>query len=81
MDALPIGGEIVAPLSLVGEFLFVDFIKFDSLPMLFLPLQIILHYGRRYQPLLPDLKTVVSVICILSYLVRLYVSFPTATFK
>ena len=40
MNAVPIGGKVVAPESPVGLFNFVDLIKFDTFPLLVLSLQI-----------------------------------------
>ena len=77
----PIGGRLVAPESPVGLFVLVDRKKFCILPLLFLSLHFIFHRCNRYPPLLGALIIVVTVICILSYLVKLYVSFPTVTFR
>ena len=77
----PIGGRLVAPILLDGLFVFVDRIKFCVLPALFLSLHFILHCCNRYLPLLGVFIIVVSVKCILLYLVRLYVSFPTETLR
>ena len=43
MNALPIGGSEVAPESLVGEHVFVVFIKFAVFQLLFLSLQLTLQ--------------------------------------
>ena len=67
----PIGGNEVAPLSPVGEFVFVERIKVCILPELFLSLQKIRQLGSKYPPWLGYFIIVVSVICILSYLVKL----------
>ena len=66
MNGSPMGCKDVAPDWDVGLVVFVDFIKFVIFPILFLSLQIIFQYGRRYSPVLPALLIVVSVICILS---------------
>ena len=81
IKALPIGGKLVAPESDVGEFVFVDFMKFDNLPLLFLLLQVIIQFGKTPKSLLPYLIKVLSVNCILLYLVRLFVSFSTETLR
>ena len=65
-------GKVVAPEKPVGEFVVVARIKFVVTPLLFLSF----HRGKRYWPS-PCLIIVVSLICLLSYSVRLYVSFPT----
>ena len=61
MKALPIGGSCVAPDCPVGEFVFVDLIKLDILPLLFLSLQIIFQYGNTAFPVFPFFITVVSL--------------------
>ena len=81
MNAFPIGGGLVAPDSPVGLFEFVDLKKFVVFPLLFLSLQIIFQWGRRYPPVVPAFVVVISVNCILSYLVRLNVSIPTDTLR
>ena len=78
---MPIGGRLVAPESPVGELVFVNFINFDNFPLPFLSLHFIFHCCNRYPPVFPAFIIVVSVNCILSYLVKLYVLFPTETFK
>ena len=77
----PIGGNDFAPVSPVGLDVFVDFTKFDILPLLFLSLHFVIHCCRRYPQLLGDLLIVISVHCILLYLVRLYVSIPAETLR
>ena len=79
MNAVPIGGNPSAPEFGAELFVFVDRIKFCILPLLFLSLQKIRQPGNRYPPLFGYLKFVVSVNCILSYLVRLYILLPTLT--
>ena len=44
MNESPVAGKLVAPLSHVGEFDFVDFIKFDILQLFFLSLQFIIQF-------------------------------------
>ena len=41
MRLSPMGGKPVAPLSTVGEFVFVDLMKFDILPFPFLSLHFV----------------------------------------
>ena len=67
----PIGGKSVAPELPVGEFVFVDRTKFCIVPELFLSFQKIRQLGKRYPPWFGYFNIVVSVICILSYLVKL----------
>ena len=78
---LPTGGKDVAPHSDLGEFVFVDLKKFCILPLLFMSLHLINQFCNKLPPTFGNCVTVVSVICILSCLVRLYVSFPTETFR
>ena len=80
-NALPIGGMLVDPLLPVGLFVCVNLRKFCILPVLFLSLHLITQFCRRYPPVFGYLIFVVSVFCILSYLVRLYISFPTETLR
>ena len=47
MNALPMGGRLVAPELPVGELDFVDFIKLYILPLPFLSLHIFFQYGKR----------------------------------
>ena len=61
MKALPRGGRVVAPLYPVGEFVFVDSLKFDIFPLLFLSLQIIFQYGSTEFHVFVFFITVVSV--------------------
>ena len=81
MNGLPVGGKVVAPVFPVGDFVLVVPINFVILPLLFLLLHIHFQKGNTTDPILPTLITVVSVICILLYLVRLYVSLPTDTLR
>ena len=81
MKALPIGGREVAPVRGVGGLVTVDFRKLPALVPLFLCKILILHFGRRSYPINEDLIAVTSINCILSYLVRLYISFPTETLR
>ena len=71
MKAVPIGGKPVALDLPFGELVFVVLIKLDILPFLFLSLQTIFQYGKTLDPVFLDLIIVVSVLCILSYLLRL----------
>ena len=81
MNAVPISGTLVTSEPPIGLFVFVDLIKFVILPLLFLSIQLIFQYSRTYQPVFPASIVVVSVNCILSNLVRLYISFPTETLR
>ena len=81
MKIISEGGQSIAPDSLVGEFVFVERIKFVDLPLLFLSLQIKFQYGKRHPPLIPVLGKVVSLVSVLPFLVRLFVSFATDTYK
>ena len=47
MKAEPKGGRVVAPESPVGLFLFVDRIKFDILPLIFLSLHFITQFCNK----------------------------------
>ena len=47
MKAEPIGGRAVAPESSVGLFVFVEPMKFDILPFLFLSLQFITPFCNK----------------------------------
>ena len=71
----PTGGTLVAPGSPVGLFVFVDFIKFYNLPLLFLSLHFIRQFCNRYLAVFGALIIVVSLNCILSYLVRIWYHF------
>ena len=81
MNELPIGGMLVAPDSLVGEDVIVDFKKLSTFAPLFFCKFLILHLGIKSEPIFGDLISVRSINCILSFLVRLYVSFPTDTLR
>ena len=81
MNECPTGGKLVAPLSPVGEFVFVDLIKFDNLPFPFLSLQCITQFCIKQPPLLGAFIIVVSVISILLYFVRQYISSPNDTLR
>ena len=47
IKALPTVGKVSAPELDVGDFVFVDRIKFVTYPLLFLSLQTILHPGNK----------------------------------
>ena len=81
MKALPIGVKDVAPLFDDGELIFVDLINFCILALLFLLLHFTTQFCSNNPPVFGETIFVVSVICILFYLVRLYVSFPTNTLR
>ena len=81
IKAFPKSGRLSAPLFDEGLFVFVDLIIFCNSSLLFISVQRICHPGNKYLPLFGYLMIVVSVICILLYLVRLYVSFPTKTLR
>ena len=70
INAERIGGCEVAPESPVGLFVMVDFTEFPAFESLFLSLHLILHFCNKSLPIFGNLVSVVSVICILSYLVR-----------
>ena len=72
-----IRGKDIAPESRVGEFVLVDLKNFPVLVSFFFLLFIIFHFCNRSNAVFGDLISVTSVIFILSYLVRMYVSFPT----
>ena len=71
------GGKFVAPEKPVGEFFIVDFTKIPTFESLFFLLHLIFDFCSKSLPKFRNLFSVVSVVCILSYLVSLYVSFPT----
>ena len=66
MNLSPIGGKLVAPLSPVGEFVFVDLMKFDILPFPFLSLHFIFQFCKRFPPLLGAFNIVV---CYLNFII------------
>ena len=72
---------MVAPAFPVGLFVFVDFMKCPILESLYLLLHLIFHFCKKFHPVFRNLISVTSVNCILLYLVRLYVSFPTDTLR
>ena len=75
------GGILVAPGSLIGEDVIVVFKKLPTFAPLFLCKFLIFHLDYKQEPLFGYLISVRSINCILSYLVRLYVSFPTETLR
>ena len=72
MKQVPIGGRDVAPDCDVGEFVFVLLRKSDGEPSPNLLLQIIFQFCRRSVPVLGKNNFVVSIICVLLYICRLY---------
>ena len=82
MNGNPIRGKVVAPVWLVGEYVTVDFRKLPALvPLFFLCKLLILHFGSRSYRKFGGLTSVTTISDFLSYLVRLYVSFPTDTLR
>ena len=77
MKAIPIGVNFVAPEKSVAELVTIDLKKLPALVPLFSCKISILHFGSRSYSIFGDLISVTSINCILLYLVRLYVSFPT----
>ena len=75
----PIGHETVAPVIGVGIFGFDDLTNLSICPFIFLALHFISPSFNKKSPLLGYFFIVVSVICILSFLVRLYSVFPSNT--
>ena len=61
MNALPMGGRLVAPELPVGLFVLVDLTKFCNLPLLFLSLHLIFHFCNEYLPVFGEIINVVSV--------------------
>ena len=61
MNAVPIGGKLVAPAWLVGLFVFVDLINFVIIPFLYLSLQKYFHLGCKSAPVFGYSIAVVSV--------------------
>ena len=72
MKQVPIGGRLVAPDCDVGELFFVLLRKSDGMPSSNLLLQIIFQFCRRSVPVLGNINFVVSIICVLLYICRLY---------
>ena len=81
MNTIPIRGKLVAPKSLVDELVTVGFRILPALLPFFLCIILFLHFVRRSYPTFGDLISVTSISDILSYLVRLYLSFPTDTLR
>ena len=59
----PKGGLLVVPDFGVGVFVFIDALRFESFPALFLSLHSNFYKSSRYVSALPVLILVVSVIC------------------
>ena len=72
MKQVPIGGRVVAPDCDVGDFVFVLLRKSDGTPSPNLLLQIFFHFCRRSVPELGKNNLVVSIICVLLCICRLY---------
>ena len=81
LKLLPVGGRLVAPEKFVRDDDLFDFINFHKLPIIFLSLRFITPCFRREVPMLGCSIIVVSVMCILLHLARMYVSFPTDNSK
>ena len=62
MKPSPIGRKLLAPMSPVGEFVFIDLISFDILTLLFLPLPSISQFGNEQPALLGAFIIVVTII-------------------
>ena len=71
MSEAPNGDMLVAPEFGVREVVFLARKKSVDFPEMFSSLETVFNKGRRYPPLLPALKIVLSVNCILSHVVVL----------
>ena len=81
MKALPTGGKLSDPESPVSVRVVVDFRKFPISESLFRLLNLIDNFCNKSLLILGNFFSVVTVNCVLSYLVRLYVSLPTNTLR
>ena len=77
MKSLPIGGKLSAPESPVSVRVVVDFRKFPTLESILRLLHLIDNFCHKSLLIFGNLSSVVTVNCVLSNLVRLYVSLPT----